>query len=105
MDVLFAYHGMARGSVIFPFLGLDLFSSADEQSRGLLYVLMTYIDISYLDVMHCDSSVYLVECIDGVNQQDSACTIIIKDLGHGVYGGISTRTEKHQLLITSLHNQ
>ena len=55
--------------------------------------------------MHCDSSVHLVECIDGVNQQDSTCTIIIKDLGHGVYGGISTRTETHQLLITSLHSQ
>ena len=55
--------------------------------------------------MHCDSSVHLVECIDGVNQQDSTCTIIINDLGHGVYGGISTRTETQQLLITSLHSQ
>lgn len=47
---------------------------------------------SYPNVMHCNCSVYLVESIDGVNQEDFVCTIIIKNLGHGVYGGLSTST-------------
>lgn len=42
--------------------------------------------------MHCSSFIYLVESIAGVNQQDSVCTIIIKNLGHRMYGGLSTMT-------------
>ena len=83
MDMLIAYHGMARGSPCVVPSWDKIFSPPQVNNlEGLLYMLMIYMDISGQVILD----------VSGVNQQDFVYTTIIKNLGHGVHGGFGTRT-------------